>query len=150
MSEQKDYLFHEHYGKVHAFRQGGDTTYFGVWYTRWICSFTNCSQVVLLVKPDKFQRVEVGSNGIVSIYGFTLGEIVKDKKTGRRARIEKFDEVMVWRHRDGRKTRVGTGEYEIITRWIEAATPEGRIADWTYSYDRVKFMKRFRKLEEAS
>lgn len=144
-----DYLFHEHYGKAHAFQQGGDTSFFGVWYTRWLCSFSNCSQVVLLVKPEKDQKVKVGSNGIVSIYGFNLGEVVQDKKTGRRARIEKFDEVLVWRHRDGGRVRVGSGEFEIITRWIEAAKPEGRIMETQYAYDRVKFMKRFRKQVEG-
>lgn len=138
-----DYLFHEHYGKTTPFRQGGDTSFFGVWYTRWLCS--GCKDVVLLVKPEKDQKVKVGSNGITGVYGFELGEIVRDKKTGRRARIEKFEDHMHWRMRDGRKTRVPSGEYDIITRWIEAAKPEGRIMETQYVYDRVKFMKRFRK-----
>lgn len=143
-----DYLFHEHYGKTTPFRQGGDTSFFGVWYTRWLCS--GCSDVVLLVKSD--QKIKVGSNGIVSVYGFTLGEVVRDKKTGRRARIEKFDEILVWRNRDGRNTRVGSGEYEILSRWIEAdpAKPEWRIREGLWAYDRVKFMKRFEKLEDES
>lgn len=145
-----EYLFHEHQGKAHALRQGGDQTLYGVWYTRWLCP--RCSQVVLLIKPEKFQGVKVGSNGIVSAYGFSLGEIIVDKKTGRKARIEAFDEVLVWRHRDGRKTRVGSGEYDVIYRWIEPdpRKPEGRIMETAWSADRVKFIRRFEKQEVES
>lgn len=145
-----EYLFHEHHGKAYPFRQGGDTTLYGVWYTRWLCSYQQCSQVVLLIKPEKFQKVAVGSNGIVGVYGFDLNEIVVDKKTGRKARIEKFDEVLVWRKRDGRNTQVGSGEYEILYRWIEPdpRKPEGRIIETLWAANRERFMKRFRKLEE--
>jgi len=144
-----DYLFHEHQGKAIPLRQGGDQTLYGVWYTRWLCP--RCSQVALLIKPEKYQKVQVSSNGILSVYGFTLNDTIVDKRTGRRARVEAFDQVMGWRHFDGRNRRVPIeGEYDIIYRWIEPdpRKPEGRIMETPWSADREKFLKRFRKQEE--
>lgn len=148
MSNDKEYLFHEHQGKAIALRQGGDTSFYGIWYTRWLCP--RCSQIVLLIKPDTHQKVAVGSNGIVSVYGFSLNDTIVDKRTGRRAKIEKFDQVMAWRHFDGRKQRVPiSGEYDVIYRWIEAdpRKPDGRIMETAWSADREKFLKRFQKEE---
>lgn len=147
MPERKDYLFHEHHGKPHAFRQGGDTSLYGVWYTRWFCSFSNCTQVVLLIKPDNQQKTIVRGGEVASAYGFEVDEIVVDRKTGRNAKIMGFQTIYVWRHFDGRKQRVPSDAWEIIYRWIEPdpRKPNGRIMDTNWGLDHVKFTKRFRK-----
>lgn len=140
-------LFHEHRGKVHPFLKGADQVIAGVWYARWLCS-ANCSTQVLVRKSDADQHTVVRSGEVNSVYGLTVDEIVIEKKTGRRARVERFSQRYGWITRDGRKTRVPINAWDICYRWLEAAPGRTRLINELLATDNENFFKRFRKQEE--
>lgn len=82
---------------------------------------------------------------LLSVFGFSVDEIVEEKKTGRRARILKFGEKRHWRHREGRRVLVPSGEYEVVYQWIEPAEGRSRASTDQWCADGKKFLSRFQK-----
>lgn len=140
-----DILFHEHKGQVYPLREGAETMLFGIWYTRWLCSSPACSSVLLVIKRD--QSTKVADGGVVSAYGFTVGEVVAEKRTGRKAKIMKFGPVGAWRTVNGGRVRyIRDDMWTIDYRWIEPAEGRTRMVDSTFVTDHTAFHKRFQKL----
>ena len=82
---------------------------------------------------------------LFSVFGFSVNEIVEEKKTGRRARILKFGEQRHWRQREGRRALVPSGEYEVVYQWIEPAAGRIRFSSDNWCLDGKKFLSRFQK-----
>ena len=60
-----------------------------------------------------------------SVFGFEVGELIREKKTGRRAIIRSFNETKRWATSpQGHRVRVPSGEYEVVYQWAEPV--EGR------------------------
>ena len=137
-------LFHEHRGKVYPLQEGIEVLLEGVWYTRWRSTAPGSSYSVLVRKRD--QRVKVRDGDIESAYGLTLGDEVRDKKTGRRATIVAFGKIYRWATVDGRRRQfVANDEWTIKYRWLEPAKPGGRIMDTRYGLNHTDFFRRFEK-----
>ena len=137
-------LFHEHRGKVYPLQEGREVLLEGVWFTRWRSTAPGSSYSVLVRKRD--QRVKVRDGDIESAYGLTLGDEVRDKKTGRRATIVAFGKIYRWATVDGRKRQyVANDEWTIEYRWLEPAKPGGRIMDTRYGLNHPDFFRRFEK-----
>lgn len=89
-------------------------------------------------------------SSVVSAYGFAAGEIVIEKKTGRRAEIQWFTQVYEWRTVDGRKRRVPINEYEFVYRWLEPAKGRSRTSTDNWNITHKSFKSRFQKAHAVS
>lgn len=81
-----------------------------------------------------------------SVFGFEVGEIVEEKKTGRRAVIRSFNETKRWAtSHQGHRVRVPNGQYEVVYQWTEPAAGRIRSSTDNWVVDGKKFLSRFQK-----
>lgn len=81
-----------------------------------------------------------------SVFGFEVGELIREKKTGRRAIIRSFNETKRWATSpQGQRVRVPSGEYEVVYQWVEPVEGRKRFSRDNWVLDGKKFLARFQK-----
>ena len=81
-----------------------------------------------------------------SVFGFEVGELIREKKTGRRAIIRSFNETKRWATSpQGHRVRVPSGEYEVVYQWAEPVEGRKRFSRDNWVLDGKKFLARFQK-----
>lgn len=141
-------LWHQHSGKVYSFKKSNEELLAGIRYEKWRCSGP-CTAHLLVRKKN--QRIVSKDGDVTQAYGFSVGEVVAQKKTGRRAMIVKFEPEYTWRTRkDGGRQRVQKYDsWQFTYQWLDPAKPGGKIMSQVYLITKDNFFHRFQKTEES-